>query len=164
MHYNVSIYIEYSLLHRLASFVRPCDFALSFKLRIKQIPCWFRLKWFTVMLTSAAVKWTHLVKVCKMSWAMLCVSPPMFKPVLREYRLLIGYSNYMGIMPYIRFVSLAVRQVCLRLVTFFHNLQPPDLLQDRLDSLVVKCTTSLFIWFCSNVMICVCHFGPISFE
>lgn len=94
-----------------------------------------------------------LEKVCKMIWGMLCVLPYVFKPVLHEYWLLIGYSNYMGIMPYIRFVSLAVRQVCLGPVTFFHNLQPPDLLQDRLDSLVVKCTTSLFIWFCSNVLI-----------
>ena len=135
----------------------------SFKLRIKQIPCWFRLKHFNVMLTSAAVKRTHLEKVSKMSWAMLCVLPPVFKPVLHEYWLLIGY-NYMGIMPYIRFVSLAVRQVCLGPVMFFHNLQLPDLLQNRLDSLVVKRTTSPFIWFSSNVMICVCHFGPISFE
>ena len=60
-----------------------------------------------------------LEKVCKMSWRMLCVLPSVFKPVLREYWLLIGYSNYMGIMPYIRFVSLAVRQVCLGPVTFF---------------------------------------------
>ena len=45
--------------------------------------------------------------------------------------------------------------------TTFCNLQQPDLLQDRFDSWVVKCATSLFNFLFNNVAKQVAHFQPV---